>query len=813
VTIPDSTASVGVITAGQTKAATDPVRVTLSSGIVDETPIELWLVIKNGGVVTWNDRFKKEVHAPDLELTTLRINDGAPLGNGNGVNEAGEQFRLYYGLKNYGTGLSSSLTTTLKDIDNYFVFYDSTDAYGNLGSFVEGENVDGFHIKETDVSADHRLEVTVTDLFSRVYRDTIELRVPLPPTALVLDSGYGVDRIETCWTKSATPDAARYRVYRSFASGGPYLPVSVDPVDHAMFMDTGLSPSTRYYYVVTAVDRSGNESARSAVGTASTNPPQLAGWPIETVASSSSPPAVGDIDGDGTLEVVAGSKYVYAWHHDGMELVDGDGDPQSWGVLSNEGGTTSFTAAVSLANLDNTPGLDIMAAEMATKKVYCFSYTGELLPGWPRPGEMDFRAAPVAGDLDGDGFCEIIAVDSRGGIYAWRSDGTEYRDGDNNPATPGIFYRTPVTVVHFQTPSLADIDGDHCDEIILGTRSDSIYVFNGDGSRVPGWPFAMAGESAGSPAVGDVDGDGDLEVVVQSKGNYGKVYLLNHDGTLESGWPRTIGLKDIYFTPSPGLVDFDGDGKLEIVAYGWDAIASRIFVLNYNGQDYPGWPIVASNYYSEVSPAIGDLDGDGSPEIVFGDESRLIHAFNVTGGEVDGFPVTTQEAVRAAPFICDLDGDGHTNLVAFGWDRSVYVWDLNSSYDPAHTPWPTFQANVHRNGQIGFELPVLTGIDDDEAGLVPEQGALHQNFPNPFNPTTRVTFDVPRGRPQHVTIRIYDVTGALVRTLVDDSIPPGRHTREWDGRDTRGNAVGTGVYFCRLEQPGVAATRKMVLLK
>jgi hypothetical protein len=323
----------------------------------------------------------------------------------------------------------------------------------------------------------------------------------------------------------------------------------------------------------------------------------------------------------------------------------------------------------------------------------------------------------------------------------------------------------------------------------------------------------MAGESAGSPAVGDVDGDGDLEVVVQSKGNYGKVYLLNHDGTLESGWPRTIGLKDIYFTPSPGLVDFDGDGKLEIVAYGWDAIASRIFVLNYNGQDYPGWPIVASNYYSEVSPAIGDLDGDGSPEIVFGDESRLIHAFNVTGGEVDGFPVTTQEAVRAAPFICDLDGDGHTNLVAFGWDRSVYVWDLNSSYDPAHTPWPTFQANVHRNGQIGFELPVLTGIDDDEAGLVPEQGALHQNFPNPFNPTTRVTFDVPRGRPQHVTIRIYDVTGALVRTLVDDSIPPGRHTREWDGRDTRGNAVGTGVYFCRLEQPGVAATRKMVLLK
>ncbi len=112
------------------------------------------------------------------------------------MNEAGEQFRLYYGLKNYGTGLASGTDGDAEGSGQLFVFYDSTDTYGNLGSFVEGENVDGFHIKETDVSAEHRLEITVTDLFTRVYRDTIELRVPLPPTASCSTRAWAPDRIE-----------------------------------------------------------------------------------------------------------------------------------------------------------------------------------------------------------------------------------------------------------------------------------------------------------------------------------------------------------------------------------------------------------------------------------------------------------------------------------------------------------------------------------------------------------------------------------------------------------------------------------------
>ncbi len=109
----------GTIGAGQTKAATDPVRVVLDKDIVDETAVEFQLVIKQESVDTWNDKFRKEVHAPVLELTTLRIYDGSPLGNGNGVNEAGEQFRLYYALKNYGTGAATNLTAEINDLDEH----------------------------------------------------------------------------------------------------------------------------------------------------------------------------------------------------------------------------------------------------------------------------------------------------------------------------------------------------------------------------------------------------------------------------------------------------------------------------------------------------------------------------------------------------------------------------------------------------------------------------------------------------------------------------------------------------------------------
>ena len=161
--------------------------------------------------------------------------------------------------------------------------------------------------------------------------------------------------------------------------------------------------------------------------------------------------------------------------------------------------------------------------------------------------------------------------------------------------------------------------------------------------------------------------------------------------------------------------------------------------------------------------------------------------------------------------ICDLDQDGDVELVVSGWDGNAYVWDLTSTYDENATPWPTYQANVHRNGQIGFVVPTAVSTSPTEALISTPR--LLQNYPNPFNPAAAIVFYVPEGHPQTVTLKVYDVTGALVKTLVDDVRPPGRHVAVWDGRDDHGTAVGTGIYFCRLKEDAFTSTKKMLFLK
>jgi len=88
---------------------------------------------------------------------------------------------------------------------------------------------------------------------------------------------------------------------------------------------------------------------------------------------------------------------------------------------------------------------------------------------------------------------------------------------------------------------------------------------------------------------------------------------------------------------------------------------------------------------------------------------------------------------------------------------------------------------------------------------------LHQNTPNPFNPTTMISFTLPeRAR---VTLAIYDVAGKLVKTLVDDMVGEGLREEVWDGKDANGSPASSGVYFCRLTAGEQTLTKKMVLLK
>jgi flagellar hook assembly protein FlgD len=92
--------------------------------------------------------------------------------------------------------------------------------------------------------------------------------------------------------------------------------------------------------------------------------------------------------------------------------------------------------------------------------------------------------------------------------------------------------------------------------------------------------------------------------------------------------------------------------------------------------------------------------------------------------------------------------------------------------------------------------------------------ALHQNRPNPFNPLTTISYSIPiAADAKRVTLSILDISGRLVKTLVDEEQRGGLHEARWDGSDAGGNLVSSGVYFYVLDVGGERRTRKLVLLK
>jgi hypothetical protein len=104
-----------------------------------------------------------------------------------------------------------------------------------------------------------------------------------------------------------------------------------------------------------------------------------------------------------------------------------------------------------------------------------------------------------------------------------------------------------------------------------------------------------------------------------------------------------------------------------------------------------------------------------------------------------------------------------------------------------------------------------TGVEDDNSSVLPEDFALRQNHPNPFNSSTLIEYSLPeRG---HVTVEIFNLLGQRVRSLVDDEQSAGRYAIEWDGRSDDGHKLATGVYFCRVAAGDQVEVKKMLLLK
>jgi hypothetical protein len=745
------------------------------------------------------------VGAPVLvhELTTFTD------ASGNGSIEAGEDVTLELTLENRGLGRSSAVTATLAGSDPAIQIVDGTCNYGDLEAAGSGVG-DGFVVRYSDGNESHPLVFTVSDHRGVVLEKTLELVPPgIPGDLTVLGDS---DRITLRWGAVSSSDLRGYHVYRSASAAGPFARVTDRVTDRiAYFGDEQLPALNRFYYYVTAVDSSGNESAASGIGEGTTSLPMAEGYPLGVGASSNVSPTIGFFDGDKLPEVVTGGSEVHIFTADGNEYMDGDQDARTFGVFSNTG-VGPFWSPPAVADMDLDGRAEIVTVGYGNGWLYVWDRTGEVKPGWPQDINLSGGSNPACigaaalGDVDGDLDLELF-INVGAHTFGFHHDGTEVVDGDGNPGTNGIFL-TMGTAFNFSTPAIADVDNDGQLEIIVGSRDGKLYVKESDGSDLPGFPFVTGGEITNSPAVADLDKDG-LNEIIFASGDF-TVHALNRNLQEPPGWPTAANMnRDL--DGSPALADIDGDGYLDVILCAGNG---TVYLWHgQNGQLFPGWGFVLYDANGvkvglSSSPAVGNLDADPELEICFGDTDGRLYAFNEDASLVGGFPIDVQNSIDSGPLLWDINLDGYTEVVVHSFDENVYVWKSPGVFDPDNQPWPMFHRNAKRNGDASSPIfePLAAPAEDGPGPRL----LLHPALPNPFASRTTIGYSVPGNGAVSVELAVYDVRGRLVRTLHRGLQDPGEHQAVWDGRSDDGRRTGGGVYFYRLRTPEGATTRKLV---
>jgi hypothetical protein len=188
--------------------------------------------------------------------------------------------------------------------------------------------------------------------------------------------------------------------------------------------------------------------------------------------------------------------------------------------------------------------------------------------------------------------------------------------------------------------------------------------------------------------------------------------------------------------------------------------------------------------FPDVSNYVGDL-GFG-----LSGGGELIRLFDSSGVLVDAV-----EYDDFSPWPEAADGNGPTLEL------------INPSLDNALAE--SWSASTGNGSPGAINTSYLT--NDDEDFILPTEFIVHNNFPNPFNPTTTISYELPKN--SFVNIIIYDVLGREVKVLVSCELVSGFHEIIWDGKDNFGRSVGAGVYFYLIKAGEFRQTKKMVLLK
>ena len=155
-----------------------------------------------------------------------------------------------------------------------------------------------------------------------------------------------------------------------------------------------------------------------------------------------------------------------------------------------------------------------------------------------------------------------------------------------------------------------------------------------------------------------------------------------------------------------------------------------------------------------------------------------------------------------------IDGAGDTVIATV----EVGDWPLALAYNPTNNK--IYCANYNGSSVSVIACSPPSAVEEDQESQAISNFSLKQNYPNPFNPTTSIRYAVgSRQRPVPTTLKIYNILGQKVRTLVDEPKTSGNHEVTWDGKDDKGKEVASGIYFYQLEVGEFTECKKMLLLK